>query len=640
MSSTIKPKSVKKGPALICFGGPEIKLNLKAEEDSPWFNHEIAVHAVNDASPQPVKISPKTYQVLGASGDERIIEPPSDGVERDLEISFKSVFTAPPYLLSLRVGHFLRKFGRIDFSSRFPRVGVPFKVNGKVLSTYTYKELEGVDVDSFVNDVFFETVQTDAAGVGSVEFTLISPGKHTIGLRVFNPIDDSVTTHSVDITAFDGDVWEEAKLSINGEVVPKNMPFFLRSGQPNELELEVPFLDYEELSLDRSGESLGEKMDPDYGDWIRGLSGIYRWKMSQAVARSGVLELAISSRDIEQPLELRGFMMSPDLTQEVKGLLLDGNAFDEDEVFVRDVARTITVDYRPNTPVRNYQLTLTPKLLAGLQAGDVTVVPVAGQAHTWTVKVSRRSGMLEFGLTGDGFTTPVTTSVAKAISSNLHDEMKVLLNGAPIPEMGVDLIGGENVALTLQYLNGDIVKNMDLALDVEREEGLEPGDISSEPQLRQFSKKHEWEVRVPDKKAKFKFKYYATNESVKLLTPENRIETKKEEVLFKVYDYVEGKYVSVDEFVMPYNTLQTAFYLTLETKDGVPVPGVNMHLLQKSADDRNNDFEFVFVTNTEKKFFVVGGNSIITEYLNPVCLTAISLPGQPYVEIPFRMLPP
>ncbi|WP_433735718.1 hypothetical protein [Pseudomonas putida] len=240
---------------------------------------------------------------------------------------------------------------------------------------------------------------------------------------------ESTQTSSIGLSSS----WDGAKVFVNNQEVPLDKPFFLPRGVKNTLKLEVASLNEKEIRLHKTSDEVLVTADPEFGNWVKVANDIVTWKLNQATPKSEAITLVVSSREIIAPLVSRGLLMSPNLTHEVKGLLVDGRAFDSTVVLFRDKPYIFTVDYQTNTPVSDYPLTLTPRLLTGLKEGDVTVVPVAGKAHTWTVTASNRSGTLEFVLTGAGFTTPVTTNLAKAMSSNILDEVSFKLNGKPFP---------------------------------------------------------------------------------------------------------------------------------------------------------------------------------------------------------------
>lgn len=463
MTSPIKSKSIETGPVLICFGAIEHRLTLRASEDSPWFNQNMAVHAIEDGAGEPVKISPEGYQIMGSSGVGYSVKPPADGEERGLKFFFKSEYTALPYCLEVELGHFLRKFGKTYLSRRFPKINDEVHVTAEILSVYTDKNLADVDVYCFVDGEFWKIVQTDAAGVCSATVVFSEEGDHKFEFQVHSPLDDSVTNCSFDLTVFEGDAWDEAKWTVNGQVVPKNKPLFLRRGQSNELKLEVSFLVDEELSLIRRGGGLGETLDPDYGLGNPGVSGTYRWVMDQAVPQSGVHESEILSKEIEQPYELKAFMMSTDLKDEVKTVQIDGSPFLNDVVLFLGTSYTITLDYQLDSPARNYPLDLTAAVLSQFSQDSLTVVPVAGRNNEWTV-TANKSCLFNFVLLGLGFDTALTTNVgeAKERRPSLRFYYGNASQYAPLPPEVVDqrVNNWYGVDLKLTDLDGSPLSNV------------------------------------------------------------------------------------------------------------------------------------------------------------------------------------
>ena len=110
------------------------------------------------------------------------------------------------------------------------------------------------------------------------------------------------------------------------------------------------------------------------------------------------------------------------------------------------------------------------------------------------------------------------------IAANLDNEARVLLDGVAIPPGGADFTGEGTQTLTLDYLNGELLKNVPLALDAVLESGFVPGDITGVPSLRSLTTQHEWKLTRPNKDGAFKLKLYSEQEKAVLLTPIVRVE--------------------------------------------------------------------------------------------------------------------
>ena len=110
------------------------------------------------------------------------------------------------------------------------------------------------------------------------------------------------------------------------------------------------------------------------------------------------------------------------------------------------------------------------------------------------------------------------------ISSDLADEVTVLLDGAEMPVTGADIPSGGTTTLTLAYKSPYLLPGLDLALDAVLETGLVPGDLTSEPPLLEQTANHKWVITGAEKKAgTFKLKVFTAQERALLLTPTNRL---------------------------------------------------------------------------------------------------------------------
>lgn len=109
------------------------------------------------------------------------------------------------------------------------------------------------------------------------------------------------------------------------------------------------------------------------------------------------------------------------------------------------------------------------------------------------------------------------------ISSNLADEVEVLLDGVAIPENGVNLISGETKKITLAYKSGNHLQGVPLALDWIPNRGLQYEDLQSKPPLKELSSSHEWSITGAEKEGTFKLKIFNDGAQATLLTPTNRL---------------------------------------------------------------------------------------------------------------------
>jgi hypothetical protein len=145
-------------------------------------------------------------------------------------------------------------------------------------------------------------------------------------------------------------------------------------------------------------------------------------------------------------------------------------------------------------------------------------------------------------MTAQGMKIAITLANSKLISSNLHDEVTVLLDGEALPELGEYFFGGEPRMLTLGYKNGNILSDLPLALDWIPDEGLEYGDLVSEPRLKSLTATHKWKVTGEEKDGTFKLKLFGAGDTATLITPANKLTFSTKVVFVK---FVSGEWVEI-----------------------------------------------------------------------------------------------
>ena len=173
------------------------------------------------------------------------------------------------------------------------------------------------------------------------------------------------------------------------------------------------------------------------------------------------------------------------------------------------------------------------------------------------------------------------------IAANLDNEVRVLLDGVAIPPGGADFTGEGTQTLTLDYLNGELLKNVPLALDAVLESGFVSGDITGVPSLRELTTQHEWEVTWPDKDGSFKLKLYSEQEKALLLTPIVRVEQVLGDVSFDFVEIVGDAPLPIppEEYLYPVNYITRPCALILKNSEGSPLKDVSITVSQPDIQD-------------------------------------------------------
>lgn len=277
-------------------------------------------------------------------------------------------------------------------------------------------------------------------------------------------------------------------------------------------------------------------------------------------------------------------VMARYLSEEVSEVLVDGGAYPPDALFFRTKSKTITLAYKQYSPLTGYPLELKAIPVTGLQAGDLKVTAVTANPHTWKVEAINRSGTFRLELTGPEITRDLVLPVSKVLSANLADEVEVRLDGVRIPDTGAEFISGQVKTLTLNYLNGDLLKNIPLAADAVFVAGLVPGDVTSVPALRELTTPHEWKLTAKDKSGTFKLKLNSEQDQTLLHTPVIKI------IVFEKVTFgfitLDDPEEMIDKYLVPQNTLLSPVRLKLENSKGAPLSGVKLTVSNPDISDQ------------------------------------------------------
>ncbi|KPU59974.1 hypothetical protein AN403_4252 [Pseudomonas fluorescens] len=243
--------------------------------------------------------------------------------------------------------------------------------------------------------------------------------------------------------------------------------------------------------------------------------------------KSGTFQLTLAGKGMTTPITLTiSKLISNNLADEadvkIGGVAVPAGG----NWFYRDKPQTVTLTPRSGSPIAGLAVTHTCAIKSGLDVANVTSAPAFGTeqtSHSWAVTGKAKSGTFQLTLAGKGMTMPITVVISKLLSTNLADEVTVLLDGVAIPASGIDFLGGATKKLTLSYKNANLLAGIPLALDWVPGQGLLHGDLVSQPPLRSLSAIHEWRLTSAEKVGAFKLKLFTNGEAATLLTPTSKL---------------------------------------------------------------------------------------------------------------------
>jgi len=210
-------------------------------------------------------------------------------------------------------------------------------------------------------------------------------------------------------------------------------------------------------------------------------------------------------------------------------------------------------------------------IVASPKVGD-WVSPVLGKFEWKITSDASKSGRVTLVFFSREVEVPWVHQSA-VISSDLAEEVTVLLNGNAMPSRGANFITGQPNRLTLDYKNGDLLVGAPLAIDVEPLSGAVPSDFTCVPELRELSTKHEWTLTGKQLQSGiFKLKLYSEGEGASLSTPANRLSRE----VFRFLDLLNFDLpLPPGQVVLPRN-FWLVFRVRLMNSDGSPAAGVDV----------------------------------------------------------------
>jgi hypothetical protein len=513
-------------PLLICHGA-EHDLKLAAVEGSPWINQGASLNPTLGGT-SPISSEPEIgqYQPLLADGAEWKLICPAEGSDIDFNLQVQSEFTAVPYQLPFKLGDYRRKILKERNPISAPVVGDEVSAEIQVVSFYTEKELEGVDVDWYFDGTIVCTVQTTGLGWSKFDHAVTEVGEHTITAKVYSPYNDTTSEHTFTLNVYLESPWEQATLLINGEPVAWNSPgAFLFRGQPNEVKVEAPFLRGKEVALDLiNSDGLDIEASPEFKEWVSTPDAKASWALAANGTKSGRIKLKLLSNDVIQAWEIPCAVLSANLAEEADVEIESAPVPNDGNWFIRDKPQTVTLKLKPGSPLRGLPVTLSLEVINGLDRENVRSEPDFGcedTSYSWAVTGNTKSGEFQLSLKGTGMTAAITVAVSKLISNDLAEEVTVKIGGQDVPSGGNVFFRGQSKDVVVTPKPGSPIAGYPIALACTVNEPLQLTDLSSRPPFNDSNPTYEWDVTGANNSGFFQLQIVAKD-----MTPINVIASK------------------------------------------------------------------------------------------------------------------
>ncbi|SEE58777.1 hypothetical protein [Pseudomonas migulae] len=505
MNSPHKIGSVEAPLVYLCYGASGLrkhKLSIAGDDASPWVGQELCVISRSGQS-LPIECSPPvgTFQKLSSvEGCEWGVECPVDGEDVDFDCLIKSEFTAAPYCIPMRMGHYLHEFTGIKTHIPSPLIDEKLEIEVQVISAYTKKKLVGVEVKWHVDEEFVRNEDTVELGVSKFIYAFQKEGLHTITACVYNPYDDTWTSHTFPVRVYESSPWKEAKLTVNGVVLPWGSPVVLPHGQPSEVTVEVTPEIAKKLSLnlvDVNGPIT--KVEPKENELHDPVDGKFKWTLTPQTGLGGRVTLLFVSQEVTQNWEHDCRVLSPNLGDEFY-VRYDGQPIANDRnFFFREDPRDITLAPKEDSAIAGLPIALTYEIKSNLDDENLRCSPGFGEpvkAQSWSLTGSTKSGIFNLIFTCPGITMPFVLPLNVLLSTDLNEEAEARLEGDVIAPGGTVLFRGEANTLTLVAKSGSPFGHLPVSLQW-ASGTLEADDFLCDPALDEKIKAHSWSITGP-----------------------------------------------------------------------------------------------------------------------------------------------
>ncbi|MFL1527323.1 hypothetical protein [Pseudomonas sp. O230] len=517
-------------PVYFCYGasgGRGHTFTAIGEATSPWVGHGVSVNpASGQTLPFQTVPAPGVYQVFSEQGSEWKINCPDDGEEIALDCWLQTEFTAVPCSIAVRLGHYLREFLGKRNPLGAPLIGDEVTAEVQVVSAYTKKSLQDVEVQWFVGGEPAGTRNTNDLGWSTFSHTFVTDGEQSITAKVFSPYDDTWVEHNFPVKVYRDSPWQQAELKVNGLPVAWRSLLVLRRGQANEVTMKVDPQIARTLKLtlvNNEGLSIDTEPADDVWHVPDPVSGEFKWKITSNEEKSGRVTLVFVSREVIQPWNHDCRVLADNFADEVKVLVGGEPVALDSNFFFRRQPRFFTLAPKEGRSViEGLAVTLTYVITSGLDPADLKSGYAFGLPtldHRWNVIGSNNSGTFQLIFTCQGIAVPLTLAVNALLSTDLNDEADVRIGGVE-PEDGQVFFRNEAQTLTVVAKPGSPLGRLPLKLQWIKGEGLRAEDFTCEPALDTYATVHSWNITGPaDKSGTFQLELVAQGMSTSLLLP-------------------------------------------------------------------------------------------------------------------------
>lgn len=571
-------------PVYICHGAEGDQchvLSLKPGGESPWGTHQFSCQEIVGDPSSLIGVEPKRgeFQAFPMTGAALKLHCPANGQDRDMELRLISEFTAQPFGIALKLGHY-----RCVLADKSPPIGAPIvgqKVTASVTveSFYTRALATNIEVMWKVGGEEV-AVPTNSSGVSEFTYTVAKAGKQTMTASLYNPYNDETITEEFSFTGYASSPWEQASLSVNGNAVKFGDPVVLIRGQANGVVVEAPPEIARQISLglaDAGGLTI--EASPDFGSLVDPVAGKFTWRLTSGAGKSGNVALVLHSHEVELPWELRCAVMSANLADEVDKVLVNGVASPPAQIqFFRNDPQTLTLTYKAGSPLQGIPLQLVGTPLTGVQPANLSVTPAGETAtHSWTVKSHTNSGTFQLELKGPEGTTGIRLPVCKVMARYLSEEVQDVLVDGVAHSAEILFFRGAPKTVTLAYKANSPLSGYPLELKAIPVTGLQAGDLKVTPVS---ADPHKWTVEAANRSGTFRIELSGPEITRNLVLPDNKVLSPN------LADELDAK---MDGVLIPVGGVEltggTARTLTLTPKTSSPVAGHPLMLRWVNGSD-------------------------------------------------------
>jgi len=532
MTSNLKIGATETSPVYFCYGASGERghtLTAVGEASSPWVGHGVSVNpAAGQTLPFQAVPASGEYQTFSELGCEWKINCQDDGEELAVDCWLQTEFTAKPYSIPVKLGHYLREFLGRRNPIGAPLIGDEVTAEVQVVSAYTQKLLKDVEVQWFVGGEPAGRINTNDSGWSKFSYTFTTVGEQSITAKVFNPYNDTWVEHSFPIKVYAESPWKQAEFKVNGERVEWRSPALLHRGQANEVTVKVEPAIAKTLRLALiNDEGLNIVAVPADTVWQQPdpVSGEFKWTVTSNEQKSGRVKLVVYSQEVAQPWEHDGRLLAGDLADEVE-VRIDGKPVTSGvNFFFRGRPGVITLVSKESSSVTvGLEVTLTRVITSGLDEADLVSSPGFGVStpdHRWSVTGSNKSGTFQLIFTCQGIAVPLTLALNALLSADLNNEADVRIGGLEIPAEGQIFFRSEAQTLTVVAKSGSPLGRLPLKLRWIKGEGLRAEEFNCEPALDTYAADHSWSITGPaDKSGTFQFELVGEGMNTPIELPE------------------------------------------------------------------------------------------------------------------------